>query len=90
MYYTSCWSFPQILVHTQPNTTNPDHYNVAGNLDAGSMLGRMRLFDWSDYCLAHLFVDRSFESGLLGLANIASPSLSQTGGICSISKFLHM
>ena len=48
----------------------------------------MRFSDWSDYCLAHLFVDRTFDSGLLGLANIASPSFSQTGGVCSTSKSL--
>ena len=51
--------------------------------DADDLLGQMRFGDFSGFCLAHLFTDRNFASGLLGLANIASPFLGQTGGICS-------
>lgn len=51
--------------------------------DADDLLSDMRFGDWSGYCLAHLFTDRNFASGLLGLANIASPFAGQTGGICS-------
>ena len=43
----------------------------------------MRFGEGIGFCLAHLFVDRNFPSGLLGLANIASPVQGQTGGICS-------
>lgn len=50
---------------------------------AGDILGLMRFGPWSPYCLAHLFTNRNFPTGLLGLANIASPVDGQTGGICS-------
>eukprot|EP00731_Ephydatia_muelleri_P022654 Em0015g237a len=39
------------------------------------------------YCLAHLFTYRVLSNGLLGLNNIASPSATTTGGICSTSFF---
>ena len=58
--------------------------------DAGDLLNDMRFGDWSGYCLAHLFTDRDFATGLLGLANIASPFAGQTGGICSRGRFEHL
>ncbi|KAL5494051.1 hypothetical protein EMCRGX_G015321 [Ephydatia muelleri] len=39
------------------------------------------------YCLAHLFTYWVLSNGLLGLSNIASPSATTTGGICSTSFF---
>ena len=72
----------QVLVHERP-TNQPDHYNTGDPAEAGELLGYMRFVDWKQYCLAHLFTNRDFTSGLLGLANIASSNLGQTGGICS-------
>jgi hypothetical protein len=40
----------------------------------------------NNVCLGHLFTHQTFdadESGVLGIANIASPKLSDTGGICT-------
>ena len=63
-------------------------YNQAGsNLDAADLLNEMRFGNWKGFCLAHLFTNIDFPSGLLGLANIASPFAGQTGGICSQGKF---
>ena len=70
-------------LHTLYNRDNP-------SADAGDLLGDMRFGDWSGYCLAHLFTDRDFATGLLGLANIASPFAGQTGGICSRGRFKHL
>lgn len=53
------------------------------NSKASDILGLMRFGPWSQFCLAHLFTNRDFPTGLLGLANIASPVDGQTGGICS-------
>ena len=82
--------FFQITVHntssdssdmrTRYNRDNPD-------ADAIYLLNDMRFGDWGGYCLAHLFTNRNFASGLLGLANIASPFAGQTGGICSRGTF---
>ena len=55
--------------------------------DASNLLNDMRFGAWDNYCLAHLFTNRNFASGLLGLANIASPLGGQTGGICSRCEF---
>ena len=55
--------------------------------DAADLLNEMRFGNWRGFCLAHLFTNINFPSGLLGLANIASPFASQTGGICSEGKF---
>ncbi len=66
------------------SSDNPDDYNFdRPGLEAGDILGLMRFGEFSQFCLAHLFTDRQFPNGLLGLANIASPSPDQTGGICS-------
>lgn len=70
-------------MRTEPSD-NPMDYNFdQPGLGAGDVLGLMRFGEWSEFCLAHLFTDREFPGGLLGLANIASPSSDQTGGICS-------
>ena len=56
-------------------------------MDATDLLNFMRVEErWTSHCLVHLFTNRNFPSGLLGLANIASPVRSQTGGICSTSE----
>ena len=66
------------------STNDPNDYNFERpGLDAGDVLGLMRFGPWSQFCLAHLFTNRQFPGGLLGLANIASPLADQTGGICS-------
>lgn len=62
------------------------NYTYSGNLEAGEILDRMRFGVWRGFCLAHLYTNRNFPSGLLGLANIASPLDGQTGGICSQGK----
>jgi len=53
------------------------------NPDASDLLTAFNFGRWRGYCLAHLFTYRDFQSGLLGLANIASPMQGQTGGVCS-------
>ena len=73
----------QILVHTGPSGDSMNYNFGSPGLSAGDVLGLMRFGPWSEFCLAHLFTNRNFESGLLGLANIASPVEGQTGGICS-------
>ena len=78
---------PQILVHTAPSRNDMNYTTSRAVVSAAEILGLMRFGPWSDYCLAHLFTNRKFPSGLLGLANIASPLQGQTGGICSRSKF---
>ena len=73
----------QIIIHEEFSNDPMDYNFNDPNLDAGNVLGLMRFGPWSDYCLAHLFTNRQFPGGLLGLANIASPLADQTGGICS-------
>ena len=85
----------QILVHHEPslqdffaNSTtyynNPDCCgDVRKTLDANGLLSAFNYGSWDGYCLAHLFTFVNFDSGLLGLANIASSFQSQTGGVCS-------
>ena len=79
----------QVIVHTEPNLTDTSHYNAlqsVGPRRASDLLQRFRFGDWEDYCLAHLFTNTAFPSGLLGLADIASPRRGETGGICSQGK----
>lgn len=76
-----------VLVQTAPTEDGSDFraaYNSPdSNLRAGDILDGLRFGPWASFCLAHLFTNRQFPSGLLGLANIASPDDGQTGGICS-------
>ncbi|CAI8050023.1 ADAM 17-like protease [Geodia barretti] len=85
----------EILVHHEPslqdffaNSTtyynNPDCCgDIRKTLDADGLLSAFNYGSWDGYCLAHLFTFVNFDSGLLGLANIASSFQSQTGGVCS-------
>ena len=41
--------------------------------------------DWKDSCLSHLFTYQDFDSGIIGLAYVASPSIYEVGGICTRS-----
>ena len=59
------------------------------NPDASDLLTAFNFGRWRGYCLAHLFTYRDFQSGLLGLANIASPMQGQTGGVCSRGMLIH-
>lgn len=86
IWILSLLSLIQITVHvasSDPSDLRTLYNRAAPNADAGDLLSDMRFGDWSAFCLAHLFTDRNFASGLLGLANIASPFAGQTGGICS-------
>ena len=76
--------------YSDPSDIRTLYNRDISNVDANDLLSDMRFGDWSDFCLAHLFTNRDFESGLLGLANIASPFAGQTGGICSQCKFYVM
>ncbi|KAL5516514.1 hypothetical protein EMCRGX_G001866 [Ephydatia muelleri] len=68
-------------------------YNTQEDIsDASVLLNKFNTGDgqgkvWDGYCLAHLFTYRVLSNGLLGLSNIASPSATTTGGICSTSFF---
>jgi hypothetical protein len=49
-----------------------------------------RYHELSNVCLGHLFTHQTFDaddSGVLGLAYIASPRLHAIGGICSFGYF---
>jgi len=83
---------PQITIHSEPNSTNCSqqvdtcYYSQElenRNPEASDLLTAFNFGNWGSYCLAHLFTYRDFRSGLLGLANIASPLQGQTGGVCS-------
>ena len=86
------------MIHSEPSTqdffTNSSTYynnpsccgDIGKSLDADGLLTAFNFGPWDGYCLAHLFTFVNFDSGLLGLANIASPFRSQTGGICSESE----
>ena len=80
----------QVTVHSASSDSSDDRtsYNQdISNLDAADLLNKMRFGNWDGFCLAHLFTNINFPSGLLGLANIASPFVGQTGGICSRGTF---
>lgn len=85
-YACTCYIHMQVLIHSEPSSNPMDYYKGDLDVSAGDILGLMRFGDWADTCLAHLLTNRNFPSGLLGLANIASASAGQTGGICSTGK----
>ncbi|KAL5515800.1 hypothetical protein EMCRGX_G001020 [Ephydatia muelleri] len=80
----------RIMIHTSYSGST---YNMQEDIsDASVLLNKFNTGDgqgkvWDGYCLAHLFTYRVLSNGLLGLSNIASPSATTTGGICSISFF---
>ncbi|XP_065897950.1 ADAM 17-like protease isoform X2 [Dysidea avara] len=83
-----------VMVHTE-FSDNPDRfpYNTGDGADIDMILTRFSTLpstatppeepQQDRACLAHLFTYRAFSQSRLGLANIASPSLGATGGICS-------
>ncbi|KAL5493308.1 hypothetical protein EMCRGX_G014466 [Ephydatia muelleri] len=79
-----------IMIHTSYSGST---YNTQEDIsDASVLLNKFNTGDgqgkvWDGYCLAHLFTYRVLSNGLLGLSNIASPSATTTGGICSTSFF---
>eukprot|EP00731_Ephydatia_muelleri_P025449 Em0017g532a len=78
------------MIHTSYSGST---YNTQEDIsDASVLLNKFNTGDgqgkvWDGYCLAHLFTYRVLSNGLLGLSNIASPSATTTGGICSTSFF---
>ncbi|KAL5479569.1 hypothetical protein EMCRGX_G023107 [Ephydatia muelleri] len=80
----------RIMIHTSYSGST---YNTQEDIsDASVLLNKFNTGDgqgkvWDGYCLAHLFTYRVLSNGLLGLSNIASPSATTTGGICSTSFF---
>ncbi|KAL5469259.1 hypothetical protein EMCRGX_G030489 [Ephydatia muelleri] len=80
----------RIMIHTFYSGST---YNTQEDIsDASVLLNKFNTGDgqekvWDGYCLAHLFNYWVLSNGLLGLSNIASPSATTTGGICSTSFF---
>eukprot|EP00731_Ephydatia_muelleri_P029923 Em0021g446a len=78
------------MIHTSYSGST---YNTQEDIsDASVLLNKFNTGDgqgkvWDGYCLAHLFTYWVLSNGLLGLSNIASPSATTTGGICSTSFF---
>ncbi|KAL5479586.1 hypothetical protein EMCRGX_G023128, partial [Ephydatia muelleri] len=78
------------MIHTSYSGST---YNTQEDIsDASMLLNKFNTGDgqgkvWDGYCLAHLFTYWVLSNGLLGLSNIASPSATTTGGICSTSFF---
>eukprot|EP00731_Ephydatia_muelleri_P028646 Em0020g290a len=78
------------MIHTSYSGST---YNTQENIsDASVLLNKFNTGNgqgkvWDGYCLAHLFTYWVLSNGLLGLSNIASPSATTTGGICSTSFF---
>ncbi|KAL5474960.1 hypothetical protein EMCRGX_G026996 [Ephydatia muelleri] len=76
----------RIMIHTSYSGST---YNTQEDIsDASVLLNKFNTGDgqgkvWDGYCLAHLFTYWVLSNGLLGLSNIASPSATTTGGICS-------
>lgn len=72
--------------YTRASVNSDPHYNMASNRTWGA---REFLDNFSknspprQYCLAHLFTYRQFDTPVLGLAYVASPRLGAIGGICS-------
>ena len=68
----------KVVVHTDPSD-RADNYNYAGkNWGVSDLLdafgyGNLPSHEWSGYCLAHLYTNRDFAAGVLGLAYVASP-----------------
>ena len=54
---------------------------MSWNVD--TLLQEFSYQNWTEYCLAHLFTYQDFAKGVIGLAYVASPSLSRVGGICT-------
>ncbi|KAL5502686.1 hypothetical protein EMCRGX_G009496 [Ephydatia muelleri] len=83
-------SMTDIMIHTSYSGST---YNTQEDIsDASVLLNKFNTGDgqgkvWDGYCLAHLFTYWVLSNGLLGLSNIASPSATTTGGICSTSFF---
>jgi len=48
-----------------------------------TLLRQFSYQNWQGSCLAHLFTYQDFARGVIGLAYVASPSLSMVGGICT-------
>eukprot|EP00731_Ephydatia_muelleri_P003307 Em0001g3307a len=84
-----CPFTPELVVlgHVAPEQPFPLG-QVTSDADASVLLNKFNTGDgqgkvWDGYCLAHLFTYWVLSNGLLGLCNIASPSATTTGGICS-------
>ena len=77
----------EIQIHEEP-TPNPDHYN-SPDLEEVSPNNLLEMFSRNkenkQFCLAHLFIHRTFKSSVLGLAYVASHRDGSVGGICSPS-----
>ncbi|CAD5115092.1 DgyrCDS4104 [Dimorphilus gyrociliatus] len=79
------FSIKEIVVHTAP-TNEFSHYNSIPRtkwqtkdlLKSFSRQDKLR-----NFCLGHLFTYTSFDTGVLGLAYIASPRRYSAGGICT-------
>ncbi|VDP16708.1 unnamed protein product [Soboliphyme baturini] len=56
------------------------------NMDISNFLNLHSRSDHSDFCLSYVFTYRDFTGGTLGLAWVASPQVSASGGICEPFK----
>lgn len=79
-----------VEVVTNPLTATADkdsykYYTDDHSPGVSDLLTNFAYGNWGDYCLAHLFTHYDFDSGVLGLAFIASSSTSSVGGICTKS-----
>ena len=79
-----------VEVVTKPLTAAADsssykYYAENHSPGVSDLLTNFAYGNWGDYCLAHLFSNHDFDSGVLGLAFIASSSTSSIGGICTKS-----
>ena len=82
----------QITIYRQPTAAGSEPiYNQrspSGGWNSNTLLTHFSHANWSDVCLAHLFISEQFSDGRLGVAYIASPTEGQTGGICSRSRLI--
>ena len=79
-----------VEVVTSPLTASADsdsykYYAENHTPGVSDLLTNFAYGNWGDYCLAHLFTNHDFDSGVLGLAFIASSSTSSVGGVCTKS-----
>lgn len=79
-----------VEVVTTPLTSSADsssykYYTESHSPGVSDLLTNFAYGNWGDYCLAHLFTNYDFDSGVLGLAFIASSSTASVGGVCSRS-----
>ncbi|KAL5255547.1 hypothetical protein ACHWQZ_G010947 [Mnemiopsis leidyi] len=79
-----------VEVVTTPLTASADsssykYYSENHSPGVSDLLTNFAYGNWGDYCLAHLFTNYDFDSGVLGLAFIASSSTSSVGGVCTRS-----